>query len=226
MTQDTATREGLILAIEAAVRGGSIALVQNSHEIAAWHGKEAVSRAEELLPNIADLLEQTKIRKKDVKLIAVSNGPGSYTGIRIGLSTALGLARALEIECVGVSLLPAIAIMHSRGSKCLVVIPIGRTEFCWQQFTNSDGNNACGPPMTGLPKDFLKHCHEAAGYDLLMQHDAYEAVMDVAEFNDFRSRAYNCGRNLALCVGIGVRRITSDLTPLYVRNSQFSSGGV
>ena len=226
MTSNIASEGRVILAIEAAVRGGSIVLLNDDHEIAAWHGTEDVSRAEDLLPNISDILDRTHIEKHEVDLIAVSNGPGSYTGIRIGLATALGLARALNIDCVGRALLPAIAELHRRENSCVVVIPIGRSELCWEAFDASDVPNSLGPPQSGSTDDFLDFSRQFAECDILMQHDAHEAIARTPPFEDFSSRAYNCGSDLALAVGLGLRNKVSDLTPNYIRNSQFKSGPV
>ena len=226
MTSDQASENKVVLAIEAAVRGGSISLIENSREIAARCGTDAVSRAEDLLANIADLLEQMQIEKRRIGLIAVSNGPGSYTGIRIGLATALGLARALHIECIGVPLMPAIAEFHRKEADCIIVIPMGRSEFCWQAFKSFDGPNPSDHPLTGAADDFLEYSQGLAGYDLLIQHDAFEVVERMPGFNNFKSRASDCGRDLALSVGLASRNRVSDLTPNYVRNSQFSSSPV
>jgi tRNA threonylcarbamoyladenosine biosynthesis protein TsaB len=66
-------------------------------------------------------------------LIAVSVGPGSYTGIRVGLSTALGFKRATASAVEGVSALKAIAVSSGLG-ECTVVVPIGRGRIAAQRF--------------------------------------------------------------------------------------------
>lgn len=224
MTSNIASKSRLVLAIEAAVRGGSIALIENDSEIAAWHGTADVSRAEDLLSNIADVFDRTQIEKNRVDLIAVSNGPGSYTGIRIGLATALGLARALNIECVGVPLLPAIAEWHRKGTNCVVVIPIGRSELCWQSFKASDELNSFGSPLTGSIDDFLNCFDTLSDFDLLVQRDAYETLAATAALGSLKTGMYDCGRDLALSIGLSALNKRSDLNPNYVRSSKFSSG--
>lgn len=210
----------VILAIEAAVRGGSIALIENGLEIAAWHGTADVSRAEDLLPNISDLFDRTQMETRKVDLIAVSNGPGSYTGIRIGLATAMGLARALNIECVGVPLLEAAAKMYGKEEKCVVVIPIGRNELCWGTF---DGSEHLGQAVTGSAADLFEYFRELDEFGVLLQHDAFEIVVQAPGFDDFRPRVYDLGRDLALPVGRAARIGMSDMTPNYVRNPHFKS---
>ncbi|MGQ0543253.1 MAG: tRNA (adenosine(37)-N6)-threonylcarbamoyltransferase complex dimerization subunit type 1 TsaB, partial [Blastocatellia bacterium] len=105
-----------VLAIESAIQDGSIALFRDGKEIASVGGSDDVSRAEELLPNIEKLFNDTGIKFDEIDLIAVSRGPGSYTGIRIGIATVLGLARALNISCAGVSVLEAMTILGDRST--------------------------------------------------------------------------------------------------------------
>ncbi len=122
----------IILSIESAVGGGSIALTKGTEILGSTAGNESVSRAEELLPNIKELLSLTGIRQKQLGAIAVSRGPGSFTGIRIGISTALGLARGLGIECIGISLIQCILESSSLGPDAIIAIPVGRTDIAWQ----------------------------------------------------------------------------------------------
>jgi tRNA threonylcarbamoyl adenosine modification protein YeaZ len=213
----------LVLAIEAAVRGGSVALLENDREIAVWHGTADVSRAEDLLSSISDMFERTQTDKKNLARIAVSNGPGSYTGIRIGLATALGLARALNIECVGVPLMPAIAELQDKTVNTLVVIPIGRSELCWQAF---NAGNSSTQPTTGSVSDLIEYFRGQPQYKMCCQHDAFDVIAREPAYEKFSGRICNIGRNLALAIGSAVLQRTSDLTPNYVRNPQFRSSPV
>lgn len=69
----------------------------------------ALTHSRTLLPMAEDMLKNAELRLSDVDLIAVAHGPGSFTGIRIGVSTVKGLAWAAEKPCVGVSTLEAMA---------------------------------------------------------------------------------------------------------------------
>lgn len=223
MKTNVFSKSGLVLSIEAAVRGGSIALLELDRKIAVWHGIENVSRAEDLLLNISKIFDRTNIDKKRLDFIAVSNGPGSYTGIRIGLATALGLARALKIPCLGIPLLSAIAEPYGEGTNCLVAIPIRRNELCWQKF---DKSGLAEMPRTGSAQNLIENFQDFREYRLLMQHDAFETVSNQPGFEALRPQAINLGRDLALSLGIGARNRTPDLTPNYVRNPQFSSSPI
>src|SRR3954468_18683875 len=110
-------RNKLTLAIESAIAGGSLALLRNGELCASWTGSSSVSKSDELLANIDDLLTANHIATSDLQLIAVSAGPGSFTGIRIGIATALGLKTGLGIEMASVSALKAMAFAQTDGQR-------------------------------------------------------------------------------------------------------------
>lgn len=70
---------------------------------------EGRSQGERLLPTVQDLLDQNHLQPKDLKAIAVSIGPGSFTGVRIGLATAQGLSLPFGTRIVGISSLEALS---------------------------------------------------------------------------------------------------------------------
>ena len=126
-----------ILALETAIGGGSICGYRDNRELASIAGDDSVSRSEELLPNIKTLLAQVDIKPSDIDLVAVSRGPGSFTGIRIGLATALGLARSLDIPCIGVPVMNAIAAANQDKFPLAVVLPMGKHEVVWKTFSDT-----------------------------------------------------------------------------------------
>ena len=109
----------LILALETATLTGSVALVDASTaEDASSPAMKIVgeitlnlqsTHSERLMPSIHKLLEESSAKVHDLQGIALSLGPGSFTGLRIGVSTAKGLAYALKIPVAGVSTLEALA---------------------------------------------------------------------------------------------------------------------
>jgi tRNA threonylcarbamoyladenosine biosynthesis protein TsaB len=94
----------LILAFDTATDVATSALVDDGEVLG-----ERASRAVTLLEDVDALLRQAGMRTHDVEALAVGIGPGSFTGVRIGLSTARGLALALDIPVAGVSTLDALA---------------------------------------------------------------------------------------------------------------------
>ena len=94
----------LILAFDTATDRATSALVSDGELLG-----ERVSRASTVLEDIDALLRQAGARATDVEALAVGTGPGSFTGTRIGLAAARGLALALDIPAAGVSTLDALA---------------------------------------------------------------------------------------------------------------------
>ena len=99
----------LILAFESSAKPASAALVKGGQLLSQYMQCSALTHSRTLLPMAEDMLKNAELRLSDVDLIAVAHGPGSFTGIRIGVSTVKGLAWAAEKPCVGVSTLEAIA---------------------------------------------------------------------------------------------------------------------
>lgn len=101
---------GLILSIETAISVCSVALHDQEGRLVgiAEIFQENV-HAQKLMPLIESLLQQAGVLQGELAAIAVSSGPGSYTGLRIGVSTAKGLAYALGIPLIGVDTLDALA---------------------------------------------------------------------------------------------------------------------
>jgi len=93
---------GLVLAFDCAVSGLAVAVVRDGSALAI-HREEGREQAARLLPAIAALLEQAAVDRRALSMIAVTIGPGSFTGVRVGLAAALGLAIALDIPLAGLS---------------------------------------------------------------------------------------------------------------------------
>ncbi|SFL97425.1 tRNA (adenosine(37)-N6)-threonylcarbamoyltransferase complex dimerization subunit type 1 TsaB [Pelosinus propionicus] len=98
-----------ILAIDTATLVSSVALATEDTLLAEITLQTKKTHSELLMPHIAKLLDMAQVAKTDLKGVAVSIGPGSFTGLRIGLSTAKTLAYALQIPLAGVPTLAAMA---------------------------------------------------------------------------------------------------------------------
>jgi tRNA threonylcarbamoyladenosine biosynthesis protein TsaB len=99
-----------ILNIETATRNCSVALSQNGNIITCKEIADAgYSHAEKLHVFIDEILKENKITFKDLSAIAISQGPGSYTGLRIGVSSAKGLCYSLDIPLIAIDTLETLA---------------------------------------------------------------------------------------------------------------------
>ena len=112
-----------ILALESSAVAASVALTEDETLLAQSFQNTGLTHSRTLMPMCEDLLKNVGMTMKDIDLIAVASGPGSFTGLRIGVSTAKGLAWAGEKPCCGVSTLEAMAwtVAHMGGELCPVM---------------------------------------------------------------------------------------------------------
>jgi tRNA threonylcarbamoyladenosine biosynthesis protein TsaB len=113
-----------VLGIDSAGAGLSVAIVRGD-EVLAWRD-EAMERgqAERLMPAIATVLDEAGIATPDLGLIGVTVGPGSFTGLRVGIAAARGLALAAGVRAIGISSFAAVAAQvpaAERDGRSLVV---------------------------------------------------------------------------------------------------------
>lgn len=99
----------IILSMDTTAITASVALLDDENVISSFSVHNKLTHSEKILPMIDDMLENSGYAIDDVELIGVSEGPGSFTGVRIGVSTAKGLAYFKDLPIVGVSALEALA---------------------------------------------------------------------------------------------------------------------
>jgi len=98
-----------ILALESSALAASVCLTEDERLIAECYENTGLTHSVTLLPMAEELLKRAGVALEDVDVIAVAAGPGSFTGLRISVSAAKGLAWALEKPCAQVSTLEAMA---------------------------------------------------------------------------------------------------------------------
>lgn len=131
-----------ILALDTALGACSIAVMDDSSLLAHFSEERARGHAETLLPSLKNLLKEIQISFDDLDLIAVSVGPGTFTGLRIGLSAARGIALASSTPCIGVTTLESLAASVSREisktRSIVVATDARRKEVYLQTFIYND----------------------------------------------------------------------------------------
>ena len=112
-----------ILALESTAVAGSAALVEDEKVLGEFYCNTALTHSQTLMPMVEQLLACTRTALEDVDLFAVTAGPGSFTGVRIGVSSVKGMAMALEKPCCAVSTLEAMACGASmvEGRVCALM---------------------------------------------------------------------------------------------------------
>ena len=132
------------LAIDTSSGTASVALSHKGEVLASLTWQTPQNHTIELLPNLVCLLQQVKVELDSIEAIIVAKGPGSFNGLRVGISTAKGLAFALNIPLLGVNTLEAEA--YTFAFTRLLLRPIhkaGREEIATALYRQKDNEWQC-----------------------------------------------------------------------------------
>lgn len=110
----------LILAIDSSASPASAAILENGRLLGEFFINTKQTHSQTLLPMVQQLMSAVGKTCADFDIMAVSNGPGSFTGVRIGVSCVKGLALPNSIACCGVSTLEAIAVAGRVYEGCVI----------------------------------------------------------------------------------------------------------
>ncbi len=130
----------MLLAIDTSTRTASLALydADGIHAEATWRSRE--NHTVELTMQVVRLLELARAPKSDLQALGVALGPGSFTGLRVGMSVAKGLAYGLNIPLLGIPTLDALAHAHAWQPLPLwAVLAVGRGRFAVARYTARRG---------------------------------------------------------------------------------------
>ncbi len=219
----------IVLALESSATPASAALMRDGYVLAQSYQNSGLTHSRTLLPMIEDMLKNTGTDKKDIDLIAVANGPGSFTGIRIGVATAKGLASALGIPCAGVSTLAGMAYAAIWTDRVVCAVMDARVKQVYNAlFSVRDGKIERLCPDRALKLDELeKDLRERGGRYVLVGDGAklcYNYFLDkgmdivLAPEHLIYQTAYGIGL-AAQCMPETVMD-AADLVPTYLRPSQ------
>lgn len=113
----------IVLAVDSSAVAASAAIISDRKVLGEFYINTKLTHSQTLMPMIHDVLTCTQTDINSIDLFAISSGPGSFTGIRIGIASVKGLAFPLNKPCAGVSTLEAIAhnLGHMEGTVCAVM---------------------------------------------------------------------------------------------------------
>lgn len=192
----------MILSIDTTLPLLSLALVEKGSVITAISSRAEGSRNEKLLPAIDWMLGETGLSLEGIELIAVTRGPGSFTGARIGLATVQGLALAKGMSVCAMATLEAAASGQAKGSSILVVSEAGRGEFYAAAYRGLD--EILAPSL--LTREALA-----------FQAGRFETIVRVEELMQTHNVAVLAARRAEEIVSAGRLDQYRDLIPIYVR---------
>lgn len=152
--------------METAGDDGSVGVVDGDRPLAEIVFSARLSHGEKLLPALDAALKLAELTPREIELIAVSQGPGSFTGLRIGIATAKGLARALDAPLVGIPTLEAYAHKAPFWEGLAVVLWPDRRDSVY--FAGFQGDERVWPTEVGKLEELLQRLIEGGREDLFL----------------------------------------------------------
>ncbi len=212
----------LILSLDTTTRAGSCALLQDDRVVREQTGDGSRDQAERLPRDLAALLEREGVTLQDVDAFAVATGPGSFTGLRVGIATMQGLAMATQKPLIGVSAFDALAWL-APGPSVATWIDAWRGEVFAARY---ESGLVAGEPVVAPPDILLERLE---GRPTLFTGDGaalYESRIR-AELGDAARFATPIAPALAAAVATlagrahraGERPLPHAIRPIYVRRS-------
>ena len=156
----------VVLGIDTATSGCAAALVRDGETLAARRARMARGQSEALAPMIDEVVQDAGISFSDIDAVAVTRGPGAFTGLRIGLAAARALALALGKPCLGIDTFAALleAVRENTGyaaaDACVIAVDSKRDEL-FVAIYDANGR-ADGEPAALRPEDIPERLGAAA----------------------------------------------------------------
>ena len=201
----------LIVSVDTSGRKGSIALCRgdsDSFEVLQLTSLEGGTYSAELLPRIAETLQQNNLSKTEVDGFVVVSGPGSFTGLRVGLSTVKGLCEVLRKPLATVSMLEAMVLTHgSAGESAVALLDAGRGEIYVGEYRLASGRATLVREYIAKLDEFAAQPQAGSG-DLLTVDEKVAEALQAANRNVILVAPVNAGE-----IGrIGIRKLLSGET--------------
>lgn len=212
----------LILGVDTSGKNGSIALVdfgQGSPRTIEVVPLQGGTFSAQLIPQISGMLERQKLSKRDVGGFAAVSGPGSFTGLRVGLAAIKGLAEVLQKPIAAISLLEAVARISGLSGEITAMLDAWRNEIYVADFSVSDWGVVAGKEALISYSDVvgLDHDHKIVTPD--------QKIVDAARGHGLRAQQVQYpGADFIAKLGFekisgGAVVSTFDLDANYIRRS-------
>lgn len=142
-----------VLAFDTAMGGISVGVIAANGHIVSRQVETAREQAAMLVPVIQEVLDEAQIGFKDIDLLGCGVGPGSFTGLRIGLTTARVLGLSLDIPLIGLNNLEVMAHHYQTEKPILIVLETKRKDFYFQYFDTA--RTDLTPSLSGMAQDVI-----------------------------------------------------------------------
>lgn len=210
----------LILSISTSSNTCSVSILEDENCIKELNIINQRTHSENLMPLIDTLFNETKLSLKDMNLIACDNGPGSFTGIRIGISTVKAMAEAIGIPVITCSSLEALSYNVDDESDYIVSLIDARNNQVYCGIF--DRNHELVEEY--IADDILSAMKIISKYEnLIFVGDGFEAHKELiaqGKVYDNIIHSKNIGINAYKKIKNGIKQTADEIQPMYLRKSQ------
>lgn len=221
-----------ILALESSATACSVALCKDGEIIAQNYQNSGLTHSRTLLPMINDMLTNCGQSLDDVEVIAVAAGPGSFTGLRIGVATAKGLAWPSDKDCAACSTLESMAwpLVHMDGKMIVCAMDARRKQVYNALFLAEQGALKRVSPDRAISLEELAEELAGCDQDMIVVGDGARLCFDALTARGYHAEL--APAHLRMQSAVGVARAAeeqirngqlvkgTELTPIYHRLSQ------
>jgi len=220
-----------LLALESSAKAASCAVLEDGEVLASAWQATGLTHSRTLLPMVRDMLENSELTVQNMDAIAVAAGPGSFTGLRIGIAAVKGLAWAAELPCVPVSTLEAMAWPLAHLQATIVCAMDARRQQIYNAVFQADGGT-----LTRLREDRAVSLEDAAadlaslgGGTLMIVGDGARLCFDFLREKGIACQMAPSHLRLQSAAGVGMAAwrywpeggvSAQELSPVYLRLSQ------
>lgn len=218
-----------ILSIDTASDICGVSILENKILLCNLDSNTGRTHSENLMPFIQTAFEKTRLHLKDIDLVVCDEGPGSFTGIRIGIATAKAFHDSLDIPCIGISSLETLAYnIKNDGLICsLIDCKHSSCYFALYQLENSIYKEIISPSANSIENICNTLNNSYADKEITFVGDGSLAYRDILK-NNFSSAIFAIENNLnSYNLGLAglyeftkSNNISSELLPLYLKKPQ------
>jgi tRNA threonylcarbamoyladenosine biosynthesis protein TsaB len=206
-----------ILAVNTANTLLSVALADGEKLVHLYESEETRDQGNLLLKHVQTALETAQLAHRELDLLAVVTGPGSFTGIRIGLATMRAMAMAAGVPVIGISSFDLFAAPKD-GHANIICVESWRDELYFQ--VNGAAGDIALPPVNVTPEDFMPKLSGVAGPYILSGDAAgkMKGLLPDAVLNDAKTNAAHVARVAARKFSAS-GKTTERPVPFYLREA-------
>ena len=217
----------LTLAFESSAKAASVAIVRDGRLVAQYFQDSGLTHSRTLMKMAQDMLQNCELSVADLTNIAVSHGPGSFTGVRIGLAAAKGLALGADLPIRAVSTLrAAVSVCQDEGVMFCPAMDARRNEVYNALFELRDGVMTRLCDDRALPATLLAEEAKAASKPFMLIGDGAQLCYDVFTAESVPARLAPPIMRLQCAFGVALAALevpdspAAEVVPNYLRVSQ------